>query len=42
VILTDGTAPRGTMVEAIVTQAGAHDFVASLDPEAAADALELD
>jgi ribosomal protein S12 methylthiotransferase len=42
VILTDGTAPRGAMVEAIVTQAGPHDLVASLDPDAAADALELD
>ena len=42
VILTDGTAPRGAMVDAIVTQAGAHDLVASLDPDAAADALALD
>jgi ribosomal protein S12 methylthiotransferase len=42
VILTDGTAPRGAIVEAIVTQAGPHDLVASLDPDAAADALELD
>ena len=42
VILTDGTAPRGAMVDAIVTQAGAHDLVASLDPDAAADALAPD
>jgi ribosomal protein S12 methylthiotransferase len=35
VILTNGTAGRGEFVEAIVTQADAHDLVASIDPEAA-------
>ncbi|MBL4684672.1 MAG: TRAM domain-containing protein [Nannocystaceae bacterium] len=40
VVLTDGTAERGDMVEAIITQAGAHDFVASLDPVAAQEALD--
>lgn len=39
VVLTDGTAARGDVVEAIVTQTSAHDLVASLDPEAAAEAL---
>lgn len=39
VILTDGTAEVGEMVEAIVTQVGPYDFVASLDPEAAEQAL---
>jgi len=42
VILTDGTAERGQMVEAIVTQAGAHDLVASMDPDAAAEQLDAD
>ena len=40
VVLTDGTAERGDLVEAIVTQAGPHDLVASLDASAAAEALE--
>lgn len=40
VVLTDGTAQRGDMVMATVTQASAHDLVASLDPEAAAEAIE--
>jgi ribosomal protein S12 methylthiotransferase len=39
VILTDGTAARGDLVQAIVTQTSAHDLVASLDPRAAAEAL---
>lgn len=39
VILTDGTARPGDVVTTIVTQANAHDLVASLDPEAAALAL---
>ncbi|HET6582702.1 MAG TPA: MiaB/RimO family radical SAM methylthiotransferase, partial [Nannocystaceae bacterium] len=39
VVLTDGTAPIGTIVDAIVTQAGPHDLVASLDREAAELAL---
>ncbi|MEM6991760.1 MAG: 30S ribosomal protein S12 methylthiotransferase RimO [Myxococcota bacterium] len=39
VVLTDGTAERGDVVEAIVTQAGPHDLVASLDAEAAQEAL---
>ena len=39
VVLTDGTATPGSIVSAIVTQAGAHDLVASLDAEAAAQAL---
>jgi ribosomal protein S12 methylthiotransferase len=39
VVLTDGTAAVGTIVEAIVTQAGPHDLVASMDAEAAAAAL---
>ncbi len=34
VVLTDGTAERGDLVRAVVTQAGAHDLVASLDPTA--------
>jgi len=42
VVLTDGTAERGDIVEATVTQAGPHDLVASLDPAAAAEALELE
>lgn len=42
VVLTDGIAGRGDVVDAIVTQSSAHDFVASLDPEAAREALELD
>ncbi len=41
VVLTDGTAERGDLVEAIVTQASAHDLVASLDPDAAHEALQL-
>jgi ribosomal protein S12 methylthiotransferase len=32
VVLTDGTAARGALVRAVVTQAGAHDLVATLDP----------
>ncbi len=40
VVLTDGTAQRGDMVMATVTQAAAHDLVASLDPDAAAEAIE--
>jgi len=39
VVLTDGTAQRGDVVVATITQASAHDLVASLDPEAAAEAL---
>jgi ribosomal protein S12 methylthiotransferase len=39
VILTDGTARPGDIVTATVTQASAHDLVASMDPEAAALAL---
>jgi len=39
VVLTDGTAPVGAIVSAIVTQAGPHDLVASLDRDAAALAL---
>ncbi|MBX7078822.1 MAG: 30S ribosomal protein S12 methylthiotransferase RimO [Nannocystaceae bacterium] len=39
VVLTDGTARVGAIVEAIVTQTGPHDLVASMDPEAAAAAL---
>ena len=39
VVLTDGTAERGDMVMATITQASAHDLVASLDPEAAAEAI---
>jgi ribosomal protein S12 methylthiotransferase len=39
VILTDGTAARGDLVQAIVTQTSAHDLVASLDPHAATEAL---
>lgn len=39
VILTDGQAERGDIVRAIVTQTDAHDLVASMDPEAAAEAL---
>jgi len=35
VILTDGSATPGSLVRAWVTQADAHDLVASLDPEAA-------
>lgn len=44
VVLTDGTAAVGAIVTAVVTQAGPHDLVASLDREAAALALaaELD
>ena len=34
VILTNGTAERGDLVRAVVTQADAHDLVASLDPTA--------
>jgi ribosomal protein S12 methylthiotransferase len=34
VVLTDGSAQPGDMVEAVVTQADAYDFVASLDIEA--------
>lgn len=40
VVLTDGTGARGEFVTATVTQAGPHDLVASLDPEAAAAALD--
>jgi ribosomal protein S12 methylthiotransferase len=39
VVLTDGTGERGSFVEAIVTQAGPHDLVASMDPDAAREAL---
>ncbi len=39
VVLTDGTAQRGDMVMATITQASAHDLIASLDPEAAAEAI---
>jgi ribosomal protein S12 methylthiotransferase len=39
VVLTDGTAKIGSIVQAVVTQASAHDLVASLDPDAAALAL---
>jgi ribosomal protein S12 methylthiotransferase len=39
VVLTDGTAQRGDMVMATITQASAHDLVASLDPDAAAEAI---
>ncbi len=35
VILTDGTGAPGEMVDAVVTQAGPHDLVASMDREAA-------
>lgn len=41
VVLTDGTAQRGDMVMATITQASAHDLVASLDPDAAAEAIDL-
>lgn len=37
VILTDGDAAPGTLLSAWVTQATAHDLVATLDPEIAAD-----
>ncbi len=40
VVLTDGTAQRGDMVTATITQASAHDLIASLDPDAAREALE--
>lgn len=36
VILTDGTGQPGDFVEAVVTQAGPHDLVASMDPAALA------
>ncbi|HWB74837.1 MAG TPA: hypothetical protein VG755_07770, partial [Nannocystaceae bacterium] len=39
VVLTDGTAPVGAIVRAIVTQTGPHDLVASLDRDAATEAL---
>jgi ribosomal protein S12 methylthiotransferase len=39
VILTDGTARPGDVVRAIVTQAGAHELVASMDADAAAAAI---
>jgi ribosomal protein S12 methylthiotransferase len=39
VILTDGTARPGQVVRAIVTQAGPHELVASMDADAAAAAL---
>jgi len=39
VIITDGEAAPGDFVTAWITQANAHDLVASLDPEAASDAL---
>jgi ribosomal protein S12 methylthiotransferase len=39
VVLTDGTGQRGDFVDAIVTQVGAHDLVASMDPVAAHEAL---
>ena len=42
VVLTDGTAQRGDMVMATITQASAHDLVASLDADAAAEALAQD
>lgn len=35
VVLTDGTPEVGTFVKAVVTQADAHDLVATLDPEIA-------
>lgn len=37
VVLTDGEADVGTMVSAVVTQADAHDLVATLDPEIGRD-----
>lgn len=40
VVLTDGTAQRGDMVMATITQTSAHDLVASLDPDAAAEAID--
>ena len=40
VVLTDGTAERGDFVTATVTQASAHDLVASLDADAAAEAID--
>jgi ribosomal protein S12 methylthiotransferase len=39
VVLTDGTAERGAVVDAIVTHTSAHDLVASMDAEAAAETL---
>jgi ribosomal protein S12 methylthiotransferase len=39
VILTDGTAAPGQLVHAIVTAATAHDLVATLDPEVAAERI---
>lgn len=39
VILTDGTAPVGSIVRATVTHASAHDLVASLDADAAMAAI---
>ena len=39
VIITDGTAARGDMVEVTLTQTGAFDLVGSMDDEAAALAL---
>ena len=39
VILTDGWAEPGEVVQAVVTQADAHDLVASMDEDAAAAAL---
>jgi len=38
VILTDGEAQPGAIVDAWVTQAGAHDLVATLDPSTLEDA----
>jgi ribosomal protein S12 methylthiotransferase len=39
VVVTDGTAPRGAIVDVTITQADAHDLVGSMDPEAAAESL---
>ncbi|MEM6295602.1 MAG: 30S ribosomal protein S12 methylthiotransferase RimO [Myxococcota bacterium] len=40
VVLTDGTANRGDFVTATITQASAHDLIASMDAEAAAEAID--
>lgn len=42
VVLTDGTGERGDLLTATITQAGAHDLIASLDPEIAAEKLASD
>jgi ribosomal protein S12 methylthiotransferase len=39
VVITDGTAQRGDMVEVTITQTDAHDLIGSLDEEAATLAL---